>query len=112
MFTHEVQVKFTIGSTTDQVQRTCGIALSAKSFQKLASIFLILNPEVVHPDILRIMYGLLVQGRSRFEEISLFRFDTFSKQAFNLKYVPATETLRLYLENIAEAKDYALEKIS
>ena len=55
------------------------------------------------------MYALFVQGRSSFEEIKLFRSDPFFKQAFDLKYVPAAETLRLYPEKIAEAKDCVLQ---
>ena len=55
------------------------------------------SSQLVHPEILRIMYGLFVQGRNSFEEIKLFRYDPFFKQAFDLKYVPAAETLRLYL---------------
>ena len=107
-------MKFTIDSTTEQVQSTGGIALAAKISEKIGLNFSDTKSraELVHPEILRIMYGLLVQGRSSFEEISLFRYDPFFKQAFDLKYVPATETLRLYLEKIAESKDYVLDKIS
>lgn len=107
-------MKFTIDSTTDQVQSTGGIALAAKISEKIGFNFSDTESKIklVHPEILRIMYGLFVQGRSSFEEIKLFRFDPFFKQAFDLKYVPATETLRLYLEKIAEARNYVLQKIS
>lgn len=107
-------MKFTIDSTTDQVQSTGGIVLAAKIAEKIGFNFATnkSNSQLVNPEILRILYGLFVQGRSSFEEIKLFRFDPFFKQAFDLKYVPAAETLRLYLEKIAEAKDYVLQKIS
>jgi hypothetical protein len=87
--------------------RTGGIALAAKISEKIEFNFYDTKSsrQLVHPEILRIMYGLFVQGRSSFEEIKLFRFDPFFKQAFDLKYVPAAETLRLYLEKITEAKD-------
>lgn len=106
-------MKFTI-DTTDQVQRTGGIALAAKISEKIGFNFSDTksSKQFVHSEILRIMYGLFVQGRTRFEEIKLFCFDPFFKQAFDLKYVPAAETLRLYLEKIAEARDYVLQKIS
>jgi len=86
-------VKFTIDSTTDQVQSTGGIALAAKISEKIGFSFSDTKSriELVHPEILRIMCGLLVQVRSRFEEISLFRFDPFFKEAFYLKYVPASD---------------------
>lgn len=107
-------MKFTIESTTDQVQSTGGIALAAKISEKIGFNFS--NNEskqkLEHPEIIRIMYGLFVQGRSSFEEIKLFRFDPFFRAAFDLSYVPAAETLRLYLEKIAEGKDYVLQKIS
>ncbi|MCF6335219.1 MAG: hypothetical protein L3J12_05730 [Spirochaetales bacterium] len=107
-------MKFTIDSTTEQVQSTGGIALAAKISEKIGFNFSDTESkrQLVHPEIPRIMYGLFVQGRNTFEEIKLFRSDPFFKQAFNLAYVPAAETLRLYLEKIAEAKDCVLEKIS
>ena len=107
-------MKFTIDSTTDQVQSTGGIALAAKISEKIGFNFSDTKSsrQLVHPEIPRIMYGLFVQGRNSFEEIKLFRFDPFFKQAFDLKYVPAAETLRLYLEKIAEGKDFVLQKIS
>jgi len=107
-------MKFTIDSTTDQVQSTGGIALAAKISEKIGLNFSDGNSknQLVHPEIPRIMYGLFVQGRNSFEEIKLFRYDSFFKKAFNLAYVPAAETLRLYLEEISEAKDYVLGKIS
>ena len=107
-------MKFTIDSTTDQVQSTGGIALAAKISNKIDFNFSgnKSSSQLAHPEILRIMYGLFVEGRNSFEEIKLFRYDPFFKQAFDLKYVPAAETLRLYLQKIADAGDYVLEKIS
>jgi len=107
-------MKFTIDFITDQVQSTGGIALAAKISEKIGFNFSDSNSrnQLVHPEIPRIMYGLFVQGRNSFEEIKLFRSDPFFKKAFNLAYVPAAETLRLYLEKISEARDYVLGKIS
>jgi len=107
-------VKFTIDSTTDQVHSTGGIALAAKISEKIGFNFSDEESggKLPHPEILKVMYGLFVQGRNSFEEIKLFRFDPFFKTAFNLQYVPAAETLRLYLEKIAKAKDYVLQKIT
>jgi len=107
-------MKFTIDSTTDQVQSTGGIALAAKISEKIGLDFSdpVSKQQLVYPEMIRVMYGLFVQGRSSFEEIKLFRFDPFFKQAFDLAFVPAAETLRLYLEKIAEGKDFVLQKIS
>lgn len=42
-----------------------------------------------------------MQGRSSYEEIALFRRCALFKKAFELPFVPAKETLRLYLEKAA-----------
>ena len=107
-------MKFTIDSTTEQVQSTGGIALAGKISEKIGFNFPDdkSKKQLVHPEMLRVMYGLFVQGRSSFEEIKLFRYDPFFKTAFDLAYVPAAETLRLYLEKIAEGKTNVLPKIS
>jgi hypothetical protein len=47
------------------------------------------------------MFGLLVQGRSSFEEIAIFRRCALFRKTFDLPFVPAKETLRLYLEKAA-----------
>lgn len=107
-------MKFVIDSTTEHIQSTGGIALAGKIAEKIGFNF----PDneskhqLVHPEIIRTIYGLFIQGRSSFEEITLFRYDPFFKQAFGLAYVPAAETVRLYLERIAEEKDRVLQKIS
>ena len=107
-------MKFTIDSTTEHIQSTGGIALAGKIAEKIGFNFSDDESEhqLVHPEILRTIYGLFVQGRNSFEEIKLFRYDPFFKQTFDLAYVPAAETLRIYLERIAKGKDSVLQKIS
>lgn len=53
-----------------------------------------------YPGILRSLVGLLSQGRTHFEEIELFRKDQLFQDSFGLSFVPAPETLRLYLERM------------
>lgn len=43
------------------------------------------------------IFGLLTTGRSAYEEIARFRKDELFRSAFELDYVPARETLRIYL---------------
>lgn len=107
-------MKFTINSTTEQLQSTGGLALAGKISEKIGFHFSgdESKRQIVHPEMLRVVLGLFVQGRSSYEEIKLFRYDPFFKKAFNLSFVPAKETLRLYLEQIAERGDSVLEKIS
>jgi hypothetical protein len=49
------------------------------------------------------MFGLLVMGRTSFEEIDLFRKNPVFKTSLGLTLVPAKETLRLYLERLVRA---------
>ena len=53
-----------------------------------------------YPHVLKSLIGLFTQGRTHFEEIDMVRNDTFFKDSFNLEYVPAKETTRLYLEKM------------
>lgn len=107
-------MKYTIDSTTDHVQSIGGIALAGKISEKIGFNFSDneAKSHLEHPEILRTMYGLFVQGRNSFEEIKLFRYDSFFKNAFDLSYVPAAETLRLYLERITERKEYVNQRIT
>lgn len=57
-----------------------------------------------HPHVLKSIIGLYTQGRTRFEEIDLVRNDRFFRDSFDLKYVPAKETVRLYLEQMIPEK--------
>ncbi|MFZ4614901.1 MAG: hypothetical protein ACOYM2_01735 [Rectinemataceae bacterium] len=47
------------------------------------------------------MFGLLVMGRSAYEDIATYRKDELFRSAFGLEYVPARETLRIYLGRMA-----------
>jgi hypothetical protein len=47
------------------------------------------------------MFGLLCMGRSAYEDIATFRKDELFRSAFGLEYVPARETLRIYLGRMA-----------
>ncbi len=82
-------MKFTIDSTTDQVQSTGGIALATKISVKIGLNFSDdkFKNQFVHPEILRITYGLFIQGRNTFEEIKLFRFDPLDYQMLVLPHV-------------------------
>ena len=47
------------------------------------------------------MFALLVQGRTAYEDIELFRNSDLFREAMKLSYVPASETLRLYIGQLA-----------
>ena len=52
-----------------------------------------------------------MQGRTRYEEIDLFRQDRLFRDSFGLAYVPARETVRLYLERMAEESEGVQEEV-
>jgi hypothetical protein len=92
-----------LNTTTEQINSTAGIILAGKIIEKCGLDFDERNAKkITDSQIIRSMFGLCVQGRFSFEEIELFRKDTLFQTALKLKRVPAAETLRLYLENIAD----------
>ena len=89
---------YLINTTTDQLHSTGGIALVGKICERIR--FAASSSPMSHPVILKSLVGLLVQGRTRYEEMELFRRDRLFRDSFGLAYVPARETLRLYLERM------------
>ena len=108
-----MNMKFDINITTEHIQSTAGLALAGEIAAKIGLIGYTKQDKRVlgHPEILATLFGLYIQGRSRYEEIKLFRHDELFKRALDLRYVPAAETLRLYTEVVARSKKYALGKI-
>ncbi|MFP4012354.1 MAG: hypothetical protein ACLFUM_11685, partial [Spirochaetaceae bacterium] len=64
-----------IDTTTGQLHSTGGIALVAKICERLG--FGSPSSSVFHPEILRSLVGLFVQGRTRYEEMDLFRHGVY-----------------------------------
>jgi len=46
-----------------------------------------------------------VQGRTRYEEVELFRSDALFHRSLELPYALAAETLRLYAEQMIDQQD-------
>jgi hypothetical protein len=90
---------YLIDTTTDQLHSIGGIALVGKICERIG--FGSAPSAMSHPEILKSLVGLFVQGRTHYEEIDLFRDDRLFRDSFGLAYVPARETLRLYLERMA-----------
>lgn len=94
-------MSFIVESTTEALESVAGITMAA-DIAKAIGLNAVL-PE--HPNLTSAivsMFGLLTLGRSSFEEIALFRDSLLFKKAFHLRFVPAKETLRLYLEKAAD----------
>jgi hypothetical protein len=96
-----------INITTEQINNTTGIILAGKIIEKAGLDFDDWRKNnITDSQIIRSMFGLIVQGRFSFEEIALFRKDSLFQDALHLGQTPASPTLRLYLERIAD--DYPI----
>ena len=99
---------YVIDTTTETLHSTGGIALVGKIFERIGFGT---SASLSHPEILRVLAGLFTQGRTRYEEIKLFRHDRLFRDSLCLNYVPARETLRIYLERIAEESEAVQEEV-
>ena len=93
-------MSFIIKPSTECLESVAGITLAAEIARAIGLHSLISSQPSLNSSLCS-LFGLLVQGRSTFEEIALFRRCTLFKKAFELPFVPAKETLRLYLEKAA-----------
>ncbi|GAB6275982.1 MAG: hypothetical protein SAMD01599839_05220 [Rectinema sp.] len=90
-------MSFIVKSTTEELESVAGITMVADIAKAIGLNSLLPEQPGLNTAIVS-MFGLLAQGRSSFEEIALFRHCALFRKAFELAFVPAKETLRLYLE--------------
>ena len=95
---------FIINTTTEKLNSTGGMALVGKILERIKFGKRVKPIGLRHLHVLKSIVGLYTQGRTSFEEIDLFREDSFFRDSFDLKYVPAKETVRLYLEQMIPEK--------
>jgi hypothetical protein len=57
------------------------------------------------------LYGIMLEGKKDFESIGEKRSSLFFKKAFGLDYVYAKETVRLYLEKMAQDADEIIAQL-
>jgi len=94
-------LKIQIKSTTESIENTGGLILAGE-VSRACGLAKIKIGKKAWIESLVSMFGLLVQGRTSFEEIKLYRTDKLFREALSLTRVPAKETLRLYLEKLAK----------
>ena len=104
----------TIDTTRNVLNCTAGISLAGKIFEKIGLHFpndkTLSNQE---KNIIQTMAGQLVQGRTRYAEVDLFRHDTLFKKSLSLEYIYTPETVCLYFERLADTcKDYTLNALN
>lgn len=93
-------MSFLVQSTKGHLENTGGIALAAE-LARVCGLTKLRFPVRTWSGALLSMFGLLCMGRSAYEDIASFRKDALFRSAFGLEYVPARETLRIYLGRMA-----------
>jgi len=92
---------FEIQSTTERLESIAGLTLIGE-IARISGLTEIAGQRRSYGNAIVGMFGLLAQGRSSFEEIDLYRGNDPFGQSLGLSFVPAQETLRLYLEKVAD----------
>ncbi len=95
-------MNFTIDTTTNVLNNTAGMALAGKVFNDIGLD--LPNHSLISPQekqTIKTMAGLIVQGRSSYAEVDLFRNDPLFQQALGFDTVYAPETIRIYLDRLA-----------
>ena len=96
-------MNYCIKNTTEQLENIGGLVLAGEIFKRIG-LNMAPTIEIKHPEVLRAMLGLLVQGRTSYEEIDIYRHSNLFRTTLDLKFVPAKETLRLYLKDISKSE--------
>ena len=102
--------------TNEKINSYGGLTLSGRLLSKFCRIEnYFKNPKgsrsdrISNADILTSMIGLLVQGRTHYEDIELFRQDESQgfSEALDLEKIPSVSTLRIRLEAMASTCQHA-----
>ena len=70
------------------------------------------EPEISNQDVLRSYLGLLVMGRTNYEDIELFRNDGMFRIMLDIKKVPSSETLRQRFDAVRGAFDDSIRQFN
>ena len=93
-----------IKTTKDAIESKGGLILAGK-IAILAGLKDIKSKVVKQAGvILTCMFALMLEGKSDFESMGEKRYNEFFKNALEIPYVYAKETVRLYLEDMAAAE--------
>src|SRR5215469_15370690 len=100
-----------IESTTETIESKGGLILAGKIAQKagigaIQSLF-----EKNTGTILAILFGMMVEGKSDFESIKEKRESLFFREALGIEFVFSKDTVRLYLEKMAQDTDGVIEQL-
>ena len=95
---------YKVDITTNTISSTGGTALVGKILEKICFKGFLAKENIKYTDTLTSLVGLFANARTRFEEIRMYKNDTFFQDSLGLSHTPAPETLRLYLEKLIPQK--------
>ena len=100
-----------IKTTTEKIESKGGLLLAGK----IALIAGLKNIKSIAlkkaGDIITSLFGLMVEGKTDFESMGEKRNSQFFQEALNLPFVYAKETVRLYIEQMAEDDDNIIRQL-
>jgi hypothetical protein len=100
-----------IETTTEHIESKGGLLLAGKLAVK-AGLHSIHSAAVKNAAAIIVsLYGLMMEGKTDFESMGEKRGSLFFKEALNLPFVYAKETVRLYLEDMAGEADTIIEQL-
>jgi len=107
----ETGMQIEIQDTTERIESTGGLLLAGKIIRRIGLTTLKHGIIGNGRDVIISIFGLLVQGRTKYEDMNLFRGNEFFRNAFGLHSTYAVETIRLYLEKLAETKEAIMRQL-
>ena len=111
-------MKFIIQAGHEALESNGGLVLAGKILAGLdldrrvnaIAIAGVLEPKITNADVIRSYYGLLVLGRTAYEDIELYRTNGFFRRTLGIKRVPSAETLRQRLDGAAGQFDRIIKE--
>ena len=111
-------IKFIIQAGRERLESNGGLVLGGKILagldldRRVNGIIIdgALEPKITNADVLRSYCGLLIMGRTNYEDIELFRHDGYFRRALVIKRVPSSVTLRQRLDGAEGRFDEILKE--
>ena len=111
-------MKFIIQAGRERLESNGGLVLGGKILagldldRRVNGIIIdgALEPKITNADVLRSYFGLLIMGRTNYEDIELFRHDGYFRRALGIKRVPSSGTLRQRLDGAEGRFDDVLKE--
>jgi len=100
-----------IQSTTERIESKGGLLLAGKIAIAAGLLEIKSSAQKKAGEIITSIFALMVEGKSNFESMGEKRSSLFFKEALGLSFVFAKETIRIYLEKIAQGSKDVIEQL-